>query len=132
MVTITSACNLDCPICYVHNKNEGAFHMAPAEFDKVLEHLTGEHGQELDILNLTGGEPTQHPHFLNFLERAKGAGVHRVTICTNGIRLANDERLVSELARLGAGVALSFDSFQESADSGRTFGQAKAALFTTP
>ena len=28
VVTITSACNLDCPICYVHNKNDGAFHMA--------------------------------------------------------------------------------------------------------
>src|SRR5262245_28523556 len=27
VVTITSACNLDCPICYVYNKNENAFHM---------------------------------------------------------------------------------------------------------
>src|SRR5579863_463676 len=27
VITITSACNLDCPICYVHNKNDDAFHM---------------------------------------------------------------------------------------------------------
>ena len=116
VVTITSACNLDCPICYVHNRNDGAFHMALADFDRILEHLTREHGQELDLLNLTGGEPTLHPDFLDILERAKQAGVHRVTICTNGIRLANDESLVRELARLGARVALSFDSFQEPAD----------------
>src|SRR5262249_54106153 len=27
VVPITSACNLDCPICYTHNRNEGAYHM---------------------------------------------------------------------------------------------------------
>jgi len=30
-VTITSACNLDCPICYTHNNNDSAYHMSEAE-----------------------------------------------------------------------------------------------------
>jgi uncharacterized radical SAM superfamily Fe-S cluster-containing enzyme len=116
VVTITSACNLDCPICYVHNKNDGAYHMGAEDFRRVLAHLRDDHGGELDVVNLTGGEPTVHPHFLDFLEMAREAGVHRVTVCTNGIRLAHDEGLVRRLAELRARVALSFDSFEEEAD----------------
>jgi len=116
VVTITSACNLDCPICYVHNKNDDAFHMGVESFGQVLEHLARDQGGELDIVNLTGGEPTVHPHFLDFLAMARQAGVHRVTICTNGIRLAKDERLVQRVAELGGRVALSFDSFERDAD----------------
>jgi uncharacterized radical SAM superfamily Fe-S cluster-containing enzyme len=116
VVTITSACNLDCPICYVHNKNRDAYHMTPADFAAVLEHLARDHGGELDIVNLTGGEPTLHPHFLELLEMARDAGVHRISVCTNGIRLAHDESLVARLAELGARVALSFDTFEAEAD----------------
>jgi uncharacterized radical SAM superfamily Fe-S cluster-containing enzyme len=116
VVTITSACNLNCPICYVHNKNEGAFHMSLAEFDSILGHLVRDHGGDLDLINFTGGEPTVHPHFLEFIEHAQKAGVHRVTICTNGIKLAQDEALVKRLGELRARVALSFDSFEPTVD----------------
>src|SRR5438094_4843405 len=51
VVTITSACNLNCPICYVHNKNDDAFHMSIDEFDRILGHLVADHGDELDIIN---------------------------------------------------------------------------------
>jgi hypothetical protein len=116
VVTITSACNLDCPICYVHNKNEGAFHMGREEFAQVLGHLVTDHDGDIELVNFTGGEPTLHPHFLEFLEMSRAAGVHRVSICTNGIKLARDEALVARLAELGARVALSFDSFEAGAD----------------
>jgi uncharacterized radical SAM superfamily Fe-S cluster-containing enzyme len=116
VVTITSACNLDCPICYVHNKNHEPFHMGVADFEKILGHLVADHGGELDIVNFTGGEPTVHPHFLEFIELAQRAGIHRVSICTNGIRLAKDEALVKRLGELKARVALSFDSFEKEAD----------------
>jgi uncharacterized radical SAM superfamily Fe-S cluster-containing enzyme len=115
VVTITSACNLDCPICYVHNKNDGAFHMPPADLRAVLAHLREELGGDIDLINFTGGEPTLHPHLVELCELASDAGVHRVSICTNGIRLARDEELVRRLAALGVRVALSFDSFEEDA-----------------
>lgn len=116
VVTITSACNLDCPICYVHNKNDNAFHMGIEDFKKIVEHLQNDHGGELDIVNLTGGEPTLHPRLPEFLELAQAAGIHRVTVCSNGVRLAKDEDLVKRLAELGARIALSFDSFDTDAD----------------
>jgi uncharacterized radical SAM superfamily Fe-S cluster-containing enzyme len=94
VVTITSACNLDCPICYVHNRNEGAYHMGVDEFRALLGHLVTDHRGELDLLNFTGGEPTLHPHLLDFLRIAREAGVHRVSLCSNGLKLARDEALV--------------------------------------
>jgi len=116
VVTITSSCNLDCPICYVHNKNTGAYHMTAADFQKLLGHLVRDHGGDLDLINFTGGEPTMHPEFLQFIELAREAGVHRVSICTNGIRLAKEEALVQRLSQLGARIALSFDTFEKGAD----------------
>lgn len=116
VVTITSACDLRCPICYVHNKNEDPFHMGRGEFARVLEHLTAAGGGALDLINFTGGEPTNHPHFSEFLEMCQAAGVHRVAICTNGLRLAEDEALARRLAALDARIALSFDSFEPGPD----------------
>src|SRR5687768_9244963 len=37
VIPITSACNLDCPICYTINKNEGAFHVSLDEFGRILD-----------------------------------------------------------------------------------------------
>ncbi|HEU0029991.1 MAG TPA: radical SAM protein [Kofleriaceae bacterium] len=116
VVTITSACNLDCPICYVHNKNDDAYHMPLADFAHILEHLRADHGGELDIVNLTGGEPTMHPQLFEMLAMARDAGIHRVTVCSNGIRLAKDEAFVARLAEFHARIALSFDTFDAHAD----------------
>src|SRR5262249_25644071 len=99
-----------------HNKNHDAFHMGVQDFRRILDHLRTDHGGELDIINFTGGEPTVHPHFLEFIELARDAGIHRVTICSNGIRLAKDESLVKQIADLGARVALSFDTFDAAVD----------------
>jgi uncharacterized radical SAM superfamily Fe-S cluster-containing enzyme len=116
VVTITSACNLDCPICYVHNKNDDAYHMGVDDFTRVLHHLRDDHGGELDIVNITGGEPTLHPQLLELIDLAHREGIHRVTVCSNGLRLARDEELVRRLAAVDARVALSFDSFERDAD----------------
>ena len=116
VVTITSACNLDCPICYVHNKNDEPFHMTKDEFAKILAHLNEAHDGEIDLVNLTGGDPTLHPEYLEFIQMALDAGVHRVSICTNGLVFYDNEPLVEKLAALGARIALSFDSFEADAD----------------
>ena len=116
VVTITSACQLACPICYVHNKNDDPFHMTRDEFSRILQALVAEHDGDVELINFTGGEPTQHPELLEFIRMSRDAGVHRVSICSNGIRIAQDEAFAAQLAALGARVALSFDSFEENAD----------------
>lgn len=116
VVTITSACDLDCPICYVHNKNAGAFHMDRDEFARVLDHLVEGSDGDLDLINLTGGEPLLHPHVAEFVEMAHARGIHRVSVCTNGIRLVKDRALLDRLAAAGARMALSFDTFEHGPD----------------
>src|SRR5262245_18984028 len=62
VLPITSSCNLDCPICYTHNKNEGAYHMSEEELVAILGHMR-RMSPDRRIVNLTGGEPTLHPQF---------------------------------------------------------------------
>jgi tetraether lipid synthase len=115
VLPITSACNLDCPICYTINKNEGAYHMTADDLRKIVAHLKEDHG-EIDIINFTGGEPTVHPQFVEFMEICKAADIHRITVSTNGILLAKNEALVARLAELDTRIVLSFDSFELEAD----------------
>ncbi|WP_437683330.1 radical SAM protein [Sorangium sp. So ce131] len=116
VVTITSACDLDCPMCYVHNKNDGAFFMSKAEFGDVLRHLVAGSGGDLDLINLTGGEPTLHPELPELVAMCRDAGIHRVSICSHGFGLLRNDALLRRLAELGARVALSFDTFEDATD----------------
>ncbi len=112
VVPITSACNLDCPICYTHNKNDGAYHMSEAELRAILGHLRRS-APDRRIINLTGGEPTLHPDFERIVELCHEEGIHRVTISTHGLRFLKDEWLLERLAAIDARVVLSFDSLDD-------------------
>ena len=112
IVPITSACNLDCPICYTHNKNDGAYHMTEAELRAILGHIARTDPARR-LINITGGEPTMHPDFARLIELCHTEGIRRITISTHGLGLLKDEALVARLAALDARVILSFDSFRD-------------------
>jgi uncharacterized radical SAM superfamily Fe-S cluster-containing enzyme len=112
IIPITSACNLSCPICYTHNKNDDAYHMAEEELQSILERLRTL-APDKRIVNVTGGEPTQHPHFERLIEMCRDEGIHRVTISTHGMRFIKEEALLEKLAEIDARIILSFDSFDD-------------------
>jgi 7,8-dihydro-6-hydroxymethylpterin dimethyltransferase len=114
VVPITSACNLDCPICYTVNKNDDPHMLSESAFQQTLDHLVRQH-EELDIINFTGGEPTLHPQLPKLLKMARAAGIQRLTVSTNGLRL-KDEAYVTELAEADARIVLSLDTFDEAVD----------------
>ena len=114
VVPITSACNLDCPICYTVNKNDAAHRLSREDMGLILKHLLDDH-EELDIINFTGGEPTLHPELPEFLEMCREAGIERLTISTNGLKL-RDEAYVKRMAALDARIVLSLDSFRPETD----------------
>jgi len=96
------------------NKNDHAHHLSAADLKKILEHLLADH-DELDIINFTGGEPTLHPQLPEFLELCREAGIQRLTISTNGLKLL-DEGYVKRLAALDARIVLSLDTFRPETD----------------
>jgi hypothetical protein len=114
VLPITSACNLDCPICYTVNKNDGAHVLSKADFARILGHLREQH-DEIDIINFTGGEPTLHPELPELLEMSRAAGIERLTVSTNGIKLL-DETYVKRLAEVDATIVLSLDTFRREVD----------------
>src|SRR3954471_20387610 len=96
IIEITNHCNLECPICIVQNRHN--YHMSRAEFIATIDGLIEKEGV-LDTVNLSGGEPTMHPEFLEFLDIAKRPEISRVSISTNGLRIASDFAFCEELAR---------------------------------
>ena len=114
VVPVTSSCNLDCPICYTINKNDDAHHLSREDFQAILAKLKEEHA-ELDIINFTGGEPTLHPQLPEFMQMCLDAGINRLTISTNGLKLQNED-YVKLLGSLNARIVLSLDTFSPETD----------------
>jgi hypothetical protein len=114
VIPITSACNLDCPICYTVNKNDGAHMLSKESFAAILAHLV-KRDDDLDIINFTGGEPTLHPELPELLRMSREAGYRRLTISTNGLKLASEE-YVRAMAAADARIVLSLDTFDDEID----------------
>jgi uncharacterized radical SAM superfamily Fe-S cluster-containing enzyme len=108
VIEITNVCNLDCPICFADNHHD--YMMSMEEYEKCLDILEAS-GSDVDILVLTGGEPTAHPKLCEMVERAyRRPRIARVALATNGILLAKKEQLVADLAKVGAYVLFQLDS----------------------
>ena len=109
--SVTNACNMDCPICFTYNRPDRKYFMTRAELRALLDRLLERVGP-VDLVNITGGEPTLHPDLLELLQECRRPEIGRVTMNSNGLRLATDEDLCRALADLGVYVVLSFDTFR--------------------
>ncbi len=108
--SVTNACNMNCPICFTYNRADQKYFMSRAELRLLLDRLIARAGP-FDLINITGGEPTLHPDILELLRECQRPEIGRVTMNSNGLRLAGDEDLCRTLAGLGVYVVLSFDTF---------------------
>jgi tetraether lipid synthase len=109
IIEITNHCNLECPICIVQNKNN--YTMTGEEFGRIIDGLIEKEGT-LDTVNISGGEPTIHPQFLEFCEIARRPQIARVSVSTNGLRIATDFEFCKELARRHVYVNLQLDAMR--------------------
>ncbi|HEY3355882.1 MAG TPA: radical SAM protein [Polyangia bacterium] len=107
--SITNACDLRCPICFTYNRPDQRWFMSAADFTRHLDYVLAATGG-VDLVNLTGGEPTTHPDLLALLALARRPGIGRVTVNSNGLRLAREPDLCRALADLGVYVILSLDT----------------------
>jgi 7,8-dihydro-6-hydroxymethylpterin dimethyltransferase len=112
--SVTNVCNLDCPICFTYNRPDRRYYMSREEIRPLLDKLIARAGP-FDLINVTGGEPTLHPDILDLLAECQRPEIGRVTMNSNGLRLAKDEDFCRALADLGVYVVLSFDTLQTDA-----------------
>jgi uncharacterized radical SAM superfamily Fe-S cluster-containing enzyme len=94
---VTNACNLRCPTCFAASTPDDTT-MAPlaavlANVDRRLEL----EGGRLDVVMVSGGEPTLYPQLAELLDALQERQIVRILLNTNGISLARDDRLLSYL-----------------------------------
>jgi len=113
IIEITSRCDLSCPICLVDAGK--SWDMTLTQFKHLLDALIRAERQ-IDVLNLSGGEPLVHPDLLSFVDEALSrTEIVRVSISTNGLGFLKNPNLVGELHDRNAVVSLQFDGFDDSA-----------------
>ncbi len=111
VVEITDACNLECPVCLV--KNDGVYTMSRPALEGIVERLLAAEGT-IQVLNLSGGEPTLHPEYESFLEYLSGVErILRVSVSTNGLRLARDRAFRDLHRKHDVVISLQLDGFRE-------------------
>lgn len=107
IIEITDHCDMACPVCLV--KTPGSFHLAPEQVGQMVDRLIASEGQ-LDVLNLSGGEPTIHPQFRQIVDLCLARRqIQYVSVSTNGRTLLRDRSLLEFLAQRRVIISLQFD-----------------------
>ena len=104
LIEIVETCNLECPTCYAGSAppdtNEPHTALSLDEFRGRVRSVIGRKGP-IDILQLSGGEPTVHPEFFELLEWSLTCEqIGYVLLNTNGVRLANEPGFMDRLGEI--------------------------------
>lgn len=116
IVEITDRCNLTCPTCYAGSSPTYGRHRSLKEVKSMLDIIV-ENEREPDVVQISGGEPTLHPHFFEILDYAKALPIKHLMINTNGIEIAKSFEFTKRLKSYTPDfeIYLQFDSFEEEA-----------------
>jgi hypothetical protein len=116
IVEITDRCNLTCPTCYAGSSPTHGRHRTFEEVKTMLDTIV-ENEKEPDVVQISGGEPTLHPHFFEILDYAKTLPIKHLMVNTNGIEIAKNFDFAKRLKSYSPDfeIYLQFDSFKEEA-----------------
>lgn len=104
---ITSECNYNCKFCSVHDFDNEMVDLSKISI--VLSNIQRNNfsGGKIGCLNITGGEPTLHPHFHEILEMIHDIGIP-IWISTNGSTI-NSKNIIA-ISQYVEGISISVDS----------------------
>lgn len=86
LVQITNRCRMVCPHCMDESCPDGGL-MDDATFGNAIRFVRDNGCPQITI---SGGEPTEHPHFLDFCKMASRADI-KFCVCTNGMWLGDEQ-----------------------------------------
>ncbi len=96
LVEVTSSCNLNCPMCFA-SSGPGGKHLTLSQCKQSIDRIVQLEGRA-EVVQLSGGEPTIHPQFLEILDYALDQPIDYVQINSNGLRFARDPELLEKIA----------------------------------
>jgi len=113
-IDFTNACNLNCPYCYIEEKNSIRKKRKPSEltYDETIRIIDEFASLGAKTINIVGaGEPTIDFHFYEIIEYIFSHGMTTV-LFTNGIKLAHDETMIDFLFEHDVTIVLKMNSFE--------------------
>ena len=98
LLDVTQQCNLSCPACFTSSSPSAQSYLPLESLVHAVHHALEREEGRLDVVMLSGGEPTVHPQLTELVDRLIALPITRVLLNTNGIRIANDDGLLAFLA----------------------------------
>jgi 7,8-dihydro-6-hydroxymethylpterin dimethyltransferase len=119
LIEIVNSCNLACPTCYADSPVGVASKVDAVPLEQLKSRIQGVLDRKggIEILQLSGGEPTLHPQFFELVEWVQAnPNIDYLLLNTNGFRLATDEAFAERLGKTfrygGMQLYLQFDGVQ--------------------
>jgi uncharacterized radical SAM superfamily Fe-S cluster-containing enzyme len=114
LIEVTDHCNLRCPICYADSGPHRPGYRDMATIERMLDAVVANEG-EPDVVQISGGEPTLHPHFFDILDAARRRPIRHLMVNSNGLRIAKEPEFVERLATYlpAFELYLQFDSLRD-------------------
>jgi uncharacterized radical SAM superfamily Fe-S cluster-containing enzyme len=100
LIEIVKSCNLACPTCYADSPSGTGQTVDAIPLDNLKERIQSVIDRKggIEILQLSGGEPTLHPQFFELIGWAQqNPGIDYLLLNTNGVRIANDSVFAKQL-----------------------------------
>ena len=108
IIEVNSNCDMSCPLCF--SEAAPGFSLTLEEVEDILDHLVATEGNP-EVVQFSGGEPSIHPQIISMMRAAQQRGISNVMLNTNGKRIANDQRFLTELAEIRPNIYFQFDGF---------------------
>lgn len=117
LTDLTDSCNLRCPTCFADSSPSFDAFVDIADVLANIDARLDRENQRIDVLMLSGGEPTLHPDLSKLLVEVAGRNIVRVLLNSNGLRIARDDALLDLLTehRERLEVYLQYDGVSERA-----------------
>ena len=103
LIEIVNSCNLSCPTCYADSPLGTAHKVDAVPLENLKQRIQGVIDRKggIEILQLSGGEPTLHPQFFELVEWLQNhPRIDYVLLNTNGVRIAREDDFVGQLAEV--------------------------------
>ena len=97
LIEVTDRCELRCPVCFAGSGPEHEGYRSLAQLESMMDALARSE-DTLNVLQLSGGEPTLHPAFFAILDAARRRPFRHLMVNTNGVRIAADRAFAERLA----------------------------------